>query len=160
MHVIGATDGSFPHRLADDHEEERRVFHVAITRAITTVDIWATTPVSPFVGELTATPTSRPSTPPPPRRRSAPPAARTTSSSPSVGSGPLYDALVAWRLATARALSRPAFTVFKNDVLAEISARRPTTADDLARIAGVGPVKLADWGADIIAIVAQHSPRD
>ena len=160
VHVIGATDGSFPHRLADDHEEERRVFHVAITRAITTVDIWATTPVSPFVGELTATPPSRPSTPPPPRRRSAPPAARTTSSSPSVGSGPLYDALVAWRLATARALSRPAFTVFKNDVLAEISTRRPTTTDDLARIAGVGPVKLADWGADIIAIVAQHSPRD
>ena len=31
--VIGVAEGLMPHRLADDIEEERRVFHVALTRA-------------------------------------------------------------------------------------------------------------------------------
>ena len=31
--VLGAHDGLMPHHLADDIEEERRIFHVAITRA-------------------------------------------------------------------------------------------------------------------------------
>ena len=53
--VIGATTGLFPHRLAEDDEEERRVFHVAITRCQATVDVVAETGrVSPFVDELTA----------------------------------------------------------------------------------------------------------
>ncbi len=53
--VIGATTGLFPHRLAEDDEEERRVFHVAITRCQRTVDVVAETGrVSPFVDELTA----------------------------------------------------------------------------------------------------------
>ena len=30
--VVGAKEGTFPHRLAEDLEEERRVFHVALTR--------------------------------------------------------------------------------------------------------------------------------
>ncbi|MGO8864289.1 MAG: ATP-dependent DNA helicase UvrD2 [Acidimicrobiales bacterium] len=31
--IFGASQGLFPHRLADDEEGERRVFHVALTRA-------------------------------------------------------------------------------------------------------------------------------
>jgi DNA helicase-2/ATP-dependent DNA helicase PcrA len=31
--VFGATQGLLPHRLGDDEEGERRVFHVALTRA-------------------------------------------------------------------------------------------------------------------------------
>ena len=31
--VFGASEGLLPHRLSDDEEGERRVFHVAITRA-------------------------------------------------------------------------------------------------------------------------------
>jgi HRDC domain/UvrD-like helicase C-terminal domain len=43
----------FPHRLADDVEEERRVFHVALTRGSRTVTVVVPeqTP-SPFVGQL------------------------------------------------------------------------------------------------------------
>jgi len=37
--VLGAHDGLMPHVLADDVEEERRIFHVAITRARTEVRI-------------------------------------------------------------------------------------------------------------------------
>ncbi len=158
VHVIGAVDGAFPHRLADDHEEERRVFHVAITRGAESVNVWANDPPSPFIAEMSAAPEQPPATPPAPRRRQASTANTATTTTAAVaGHGPLYDALVAWRLATARSLGRPAFTVFNNDVLARISNARPATRDELAAISGVGPTKLADWGADILHIVATHS---
>ena len=39
--VLGAHDGLMPHTLADDIEEERRIFHVAITRGDTAVHVVA-----------------------------------------------------------------------------------------------------------------------
>ena len=54
-HVIlyGASKGLFPHRLSDDEEGERRVFHVALTRAIRQVLVLADSQEpSPFVAEL------------------------------------------------------------------------------------------------------------
>ncbi|MGC2240779.1 MAG: ATP-dependent DNA helicase UvrD2 [Acidimicrobiia bacterium] len=39
--VFGADQGAMPHELSDDVEEERRVFHVAITRGRKTVSIFA-----------------------------------------------------------------------------------------------------------------------
>jgi hypothetical protein len=52
--VFAANAGLFPHRLSDDVEEERRVFHVAITRCRRSVDVVADTErSSAFVGELT-----------------------------------------------------------------------------------------------------------
>ena len=39
--VLGAHDGLMPHALADDIEEERRIFHVAITRGDTAVHVVA-----------------------------------------------------------------------------------------------------------------------
>jgi DNA helicase II / ATP-dependent DNA helicase PcrA len=51
--VIGADDGVMPHRLADDLEEERRVFHVAITRGRRQVMIVTDqTNPSPFLDQL------------------------------------------------------------------------------------------------------------
>jgi len=41
MGDFGADAGIFPHRLAEDVEEERRVFHVAITRGIEAVTVLA-----------------------------------------------------------------------------------------------------------------------
>ncbi len=59
--VFGASQGLFPHRLGDDEEEERRVFHVALTRALDQVVVLydRATP-SPFIAELQG---SRPHTP-------------------------------------------------------------------------------------------------
>jgi DNA helicase-2/ATP-dependent DNA helicase PcrA len=53
-HVVvhDAAAGLLPHRLADDVEEERRVFHVALTRCSSSVTIVAGDPPSPFVREL------------------------------------------------------------------------------------------------------------
>ncbi|MCU1466883.1 MAG: ATP-dependent helicase UvrD/PcrA, partial [Actinomycetia bacterium] len=51
--VLGAHDGLMPHALADDIEEERRIFHVAITRGDTAVHVVAdATARRPFLDEL------------------------------------------------------------------------------------------------------------
>jgi hypothetical protein len=51
--VFAANAGLFPHRLSDDTEEERRVFHVAITRCRRSVDVVADRErTSGFVEEL------------------------------------------------------------------------------------------------------------
>ncbi len=54
--VFGADRGLLPHDLADDREEERRVFHVAITRGREQVVVLADKArPSPFLDELTGT---------------------------------------------------------------------------------------------------------
>jgi ATP-dependent DNA helicase UvrD/PcrA len=51
--VFSADAGSVPHVLSDNHEEERRVFHVAITRGIDEVHVLAAQErPSPFLREL------------------------------------------------------------------------------------------------------------
>jgi DNA helicase-2/ATP-dependent DNA helicase PcrA len=60
--VFGADAGLFPHRLSADVEEERRIFHVAITRAKEQAVVLADAAgPSPFVSEL-----HRPAPPRPP----------------------------------------------------------------------------------------------
>jgi DNA helicase-2/ATP-dependent DNA helicase PcrA len=53
-HVVvhHATAGLLPHRLAWDVEEERRVFHVGLTRGIESVTVVTGEPASPFVAEM------------------------------------------------------------------------------------------------------------
>jgi DNA helicase-2/ATP-dependent DNA helicase PcrA len=64
-HVVlhHATAGLMPHRLSDDIEEERRVFHVGLTRCSRTATLVPGTPPSPFLAEM-AEP-GRPVSPPP-----------------------------------------------------------------------------------------------
>ena len=51
--VFAANQGLFPHRLSEDVEEERRVFHVALTRCRERVDVVADRArCSPFVDQL------------------------------------------------------------------------------------------------------------
>jgi DNA helicase-2/ATP-dependent DNA helicase PcrA len=81
-----AQDDVFPHRLAEDHEEERRLFHVAITRASRHVTIVAGDDPSPFLAELTNEPPERGAEPV--ARRSHPAPARKESEQPD---HPLLD---------------------------------------------------------------------
>ena len=46
------TDGLLPHRLSLDGEEERRIFHVGLTRASRSTSVVAGNPPSPFIAEL------------------------------------------------------------------------------------------------------------
>jgi DNA helicase II / ATP-dependent DNA helicase PcrA len=70
-HVVvwDATTGIMPHRLADDIEEERRVFHVALTRCSQSVTvIGRRDALSPFVAQLSRAATPAEQEPPPPER--------------------------------------------------------------------------------------------
>jgi len=48
----------------------------------------------------------------------------------------------------------PAYLIAPNSVLAAIAAIRPTDDQALAAIRGLGPAKIEQYGAEIIAIVA------
>ena len=171
--VLSATEGLMPHRLASDLEEERRIFHVALTRCSQSVLIIADGPTSPFVAEMSwrskLEPEGSAESGPRPRPRSdAPgPAARPAgpASSPGAGSpaideatepqaAAVYERLRAWRLERSNAEDVRPFRVFSNAVLRELARRCPTTDEALLAVPGVGPAKLAAYGEDLKALLA------
>jgi len=48
-----------------------------------------------------------------------------------------------------------AYLVFPNAVLHDIATARPRTLDELAAIKGIGPVKVARYGEDVLRLVAE-----
>lgn len=66
----------------------------------------------------------------------------------------LYEELRAWRLAMAKEAELPAFCVFHNATLRCIAEKRPTTMEQLNAIKGIGPKKLEQYGAAVLAVVA------
>ena len=166
--VFGAHDEAFPHRLATDVEEERRVFHVAVTRASAHAVVLADAAhPSPFVEELSG---SRPRVPlrgrlapatPVPvdgrpasaaRNRSELAAARAAVADP-VADPVVWDALRAWRLEVSTRDSVPAFVVMSNKHLQAIGAARPTSLEELRQCPGMGPTKLERYGDEILAVL-------
>lgn len=166
--VFGAHDEAFPHRLATDVEEERRVFHVAVTRASHQAVVLAdAVHPSPFVAELAgarprvplrgrlqaATPApvdGRPASPA--RNRSELAAARAAVAEP-VADPVTWEALRSWRLEVSTRDGVPAFVVMSNKHLHAIGAARPTTLEELKQCPGMGPTKLERYGDEILAIL-------
>jgi DNA helicase II / ATP-dependent DNA helicase PcrA len=151
----------YPHRLADDVEEERRLFHVAITRASRAATIVTGARPSPFVSELTTEPSSdrivsshRPE-----------PVVRATSRPPTSGDDPAADLDAAGqaRYSALRDLrnelrdGKPAYVVFDNKTLAAIARVAPTNVRDLGRISGIGPAKIERYGEAVIELIARMS---
>jgi DNA helicase-2/ATP-dependent DNA helicase PcrA len=146
----------YPHRLADDVEEERRLFHVAITRASRHATIVTGAHPSPFVAELTDEPSET-------RVVSShrPEPVRTSPRSSTSGDDPAADLDEAGqrRYAALRDLrnelrdGKPAYVVFDNKTLAAIARAAPTTLRDLGRVSGVGPAKLERYGDAVIELV-------
>ncbi|MBM3389360.1 MAG: DNA helicase RecQ [Betaproteobacteria bacterium] len=64
-----------------------------------------------------------------------------------------FERLKTWRTTQSKAQGRPAYVIFHDSTLAEMAARRPATAEDLATISGVGARKLAAYGADLLALM-------
>ena len=163
-HVIvhDTSEGLMPHRLSSDIEEERRVFHVAITRASQSVTITTGRAQSPFIAEMRT-----PGLPEPehkgtvarstgPKRTNQQTPRRTTKAQadePTLDQLRLREQLKNWRSATAQAAGVPAYLVFNDETLHQIADRRPQSDDDLLAITGIGPVKLEKYGEDIFAIV-------
>ena len=220
LHVVvhHATDGLLPHRLAEDIEEERRVFHVALTRCRLTASVISGSPPSPFLLELDApgVPTPKPTEAADTfvrtggaRARPAPPRGPSPAATPvmlgSVGSrfvyqghdhevfeitndgvrsrvgggtattkiafgasvttegrsaalvhprfGDAWERLRTWR--TEKAGGKPAFVVFDDKTLWLVAATLPTDEAGLLAISGIGPVKLENYGDDLISIAEE-----
>jgi DNA helicase-2/ATP-dependent DNA helicase PcrA len=153
--VHHASDDQFPHRLADDLEEERRLFHVAITRCSSRVHVVAADTPSPFIAQLT-------NEPPPPRAggdtRPAIPVARSSQAAPARPGHDLTtaDAALFAELKDLRrhlAQGKPAYVVFGDAVLDTIARTRPTDLEAFACIPGVGPAKLGQYGQAFVDAV-------
>ncbi|MFC3612685.1 DNA helicase RecQ [Lutimaribacter marinistellae] len=67
---------------------------------------------------------------------------------------PLLSALKAKRRALAEAARVPAYVIFPDRTLIEMAEKRPTTLDQMARVAGVGAKKLERYGAAFLEVVA------
>ncbi|MFM7044762.1 MAG: ATP-dependent DNA helicase UvrD2 [Ilumatobacteraceae bacterium] len=163
--VHHAADDQFPHRLAEDVEEERRLFHVAITRAGRKVLVVPGNQPSPFIAECRTVPT--------PGRPAATAAASAAARSRDAGStrpaaapagdvapadAPLFERLRALRRALAA--GKPAYVVFPDVVLRDLAARRPSTRAEMARIRGIGPAKLEQYGDAFLAEITRDGTVD
>ncbi len=62
----------------------------------------------------------------------------------------LYNRLMQWRTAAARARSIPAYVVFTDVTLQVIAERRPRSEAELVAVPGVGRVKLDRYGAEVL----------
>ncbi len=166
--VLSATEGLMPHRLAADIEEERRVFHVALTRCSESVLIIADGPKSPFITETSwrskLQPTGLPTEHSVPSRRPEPakPAPGRPSASKSApideASEPeaaaMFQRLRQWRWDQSQAEEVRPFRVFSDAVLRELARRRPTTDEALLAVPGIGPTKLAAYGEALKSLLA------
>ncbi|MEP7112239.1 MAG: ATP-dependent DNA helicase UvrD2 [Ilumatobacteraceae bacterium] len=153
--VHHADADQFPHRLATDVEEERRVFHVAITRGRSRVHVVAGPRPSPFIEQCLRPPdpaalaAARTAAARQPIRQ--PVVATTPGHDLSLNESALFKELRAVRLHLAA--GKPAYTVLSDQSLQEIARRRPLTLGDLANIKGMGPVKLERYGSALLAVV-------
>jgi len=165
--VAGVTAGLLPHRLALDEEEERRVLHVALTRARDEVVVLGDAGrLSPFLAELEGRAPHRP-------ERSARRAGAPAPAAPAAGGRPRREggraapgvplegvaaareeALKAWRRERSRADSVPAYVVASDATVRAIAEAAPATLAALASVPGIGPTKLARYGEAVLAVVA------
>jgi DNA helicase-2/ATP-dependent DNA helicase PcrA len=173
--VYGADVGLFPHRLAGDSEEERRVFHVAVTRAsVDAVVVADVSAPSPYCDELfTAAPAvaggeateerrrgrlgtadartaATGARHPTPGSRKGAPASRPELSRDAES---VMSALRSWRTDTARRDKVPPYVVFSDAHLEGIAISCPSTLRELARCKGIGPAKLEKYGDDLLAVL-------
>lgn len=68
---------------------------------------------------------------------------------------PVFEALRAWRAATAKEQGVPAYVVFHDATLREIAVTSPSTLAELGTLNGVGENKLAKYGQPILDTLAE-----
>ncbi len=147
----------FPHRLAEDTDEERRLFHVGLTRAQDHVTLVTGTEPSSFVAELTTEPKPMAAEPTavPTIRSSVRPKVKVASGVDPAALSPVSrraaDLLRAYR--TEVKGSRPAYLVFDDATLNAIADALPETLSELARVRGIGPAKLELHGDAVLSAI-------
>jgi len=173
-HVVvhDVRDGLYPHRLAEDREEERRIFHVAITRGRNSVALTGSGPRSPFIDELNTRRTEPwPTTSEAIEAASAKQLSLTRRTGAASGEAPtttpkrtepasavearLRESLTDWRRQRAKADGVPAYVVLNNKSLDAIAASEPQNLLELGTVPGIGPSRLDQYGDEILGVVAE-----
>lgn len=177
--LVGVHEGSLPFVYATEPEaieEERRLFYVGVTRARRELMIsWSkarregaksTRKPSRFLDRLRPVKAQAAAV-----RASRSPLCRVCnqelavnekrhgvcSSCPADFDKELFETLREWRREAAG--GKPAFTVFNDATLLEISRRKPRSETQLAKVPGVGPAKLEKYAEPVLKfILAQESP--
>ncbi|WP_436801153.1 DNA helicase RecQ [Streptomyces hydrogenans] len=70
---------------------------------------------------------------------------------------PVFEALRAWRAATAREQGVPAYVVFHDATLREIATSLPRSVAELGTVGGVGEAKLAKYGEGVLEALAEFA---
>lgn len=68
----------------------------------------------------------------------------------------LYKTMRAWRNNLAQKRGIPAFRIFSNKVLSNLSSTLPTTEDELLMVNGVGPYFVEQYGNEVINIIRDY----
>lgn len=63
------------------------------------------------------------------------------------------ERLTAWRKATAARDGVSAFVVLPNATLTQLARDKPSSLDELAKVKGIGPVKLERYGSELLAVL-------
>ncbi len=161
--LAGLADGTVPIVYAQTPEaiaEERRLLYVGVTRAREHLFLsWAlarsaggrrTRKPSRFLDDVLPASLARP---PAGRRKQRAGLLPGSQAGPQVPQDdPVFARLRAWRLATAKEQSVPAYVVFSDATLQVIAARQPATLGELAAVPGVGAVKLDRYGAAVLQV--------
>jgi DNA helicase-2/ATP-dependent DNA helicase PcrA len=72
----------------------------------------------------------------------------------------LYERLRTWRALAAAQQKVPAYVVFTDATLVALAERRPARPQDMLAIAGIGPRKLGQYGAAVVALVDGADPNE
>ncbi|GID91660.1 DNA helicase RecQ [Amorphoplanes digitatis] len=94
-----------------------------------------------------------------PERAARAPKARSAKAAPPADlppeATPLFERLRAWRAAAAKEAGVPAYVVFHDATLRQIAIQRPGSLAELSTINGVGENKLAKFGDQVLAALAE-----
>ena len=179
VYLVGMSEGLMPISYAATPlavAEERRLFYVAVTRAQDTLTVsWSqarqasaqsTRKPSRFISEMRGhTPAQRES-----RRYTRSSSTRACECGNTLVSAQerrdkvchtcsqlvdesMVNTLKEWRTQKARELNVPAYMVLTTATLMSIAQACPRSLDELGQISGIGPVKLGQFGHDILEAV-------
>jgi DNA helicase-2/ATP-dependent DNA helicase PcrA len=149
--------------------EERRLLYVALTRAQDELHCsWAErrtfgtksvhrspSPWLDLIDDACAALDGRTATPDVWKQRIAGERQRLRPRRLGAGADPdLLAALKEWRSNAARAAKIPAYVIFHDTTLAAIAEAKPSTAEELLAVPGLGPVKTGRYGEALLRVVA------
>lgn len=164
--LVGLSDGLLPLRQArstEELEEERRLLYVGVTRPRDHLVLSYARARNP--GGRPSRQVSRflrgtwpQEVPPPSPAQLRQARARSFEEESDAATLALFSALKQWRKEVSTSASLPAYTVFPDVTLREIALTRPTSRQELARVKGVGGVKLERYGQAVLEIVADQQP--